>query len=203
MTTERPPLVPRHRSLDQAAAIAAATTLLRFAGVDPAKDDSTRDTPYRMAKALLEMTRGYEDDPAQILARQFDGPPDQMIVVRGIRFTSLCEHHVLPFIGTCVVGYLPGSRVVGLSKIPRVVECFARRLQMQERLGENIADAIVEHLDPRGVGVWIEASHSCMCARGVGQADATMVTTDLRGSFRDDGVVRAEFLAAARVGPRG
>jgi GTP cyclohydrolase I len=160
--------------------------------------ESMRDTPTRMLRALEDMTSGYEQDPREILRTDFESEGyDQVIVVRGIPFASLCEHHVLPFTGTADVAYLPGDRIVGLSKIPRLVECFARRLQVQERLTRDIAGALQEHLDPRGVMVVLRGTHSCMALRGV-RSTGEMVTSDVRGLFRTDDAARAEALMLLR-----
>lgn len=146
------------------------------------------------------MTSGYASDPAQILARRFEADVDELVLVRGIRFTSLCEHHLLSFSGVAHVGYIPGAArtVVGLSKIPRLVECYAKRLQLQERMTRQIADAMDAHLKPRAVGVVIAARHSCMSCRGVRQPDAEMVTSAMLGMFREDPAARAEFLSLCR-----
>lgn len=183
---------------------AGAALLLRHAcGLDADKEDLA-DTPDRMARALREMTSGRHQDPAEILARTFDADGyDEIVVVRDIEFTSLCEHHVLPFIGRAHVAYLPGRRVVGLSKIPRLVECFARRLQIQERLTMQIAEAMGRHLEPRGVAVVVEARHECMACRGVRKPGATMVTSSVRGAFRDDAAARAEVLGLLHNGRGG
>lgn len=178
---------------------AAVATLLRYIGEETSRD-GLLDTPARVARAWKEMTSGGDIDVAAILGRTFDVKHSQMITVPTIRFSSLCEHHVLPFTGTVVVGYIPGEKVVGLSKIPRLVEVFAKRLQVQERLTDQIADAMVEHLKPQGVGVLIRAHHACMGCRGVRQWDATMITNGLRGAILEDASARAEFLAHAREG---
>lgn len=159
--------------------------------------EGLRHTPERVARAWRELTEGYDQDPAEILDTTFDvGPYDQMVVVRDIEFWSLCEHHLLPFHGTACVGYLPGERVVGLSKIGRLVQCFARRLQVQERMTQQVAEAMETTLKPLGVGVIIRASHTCMAMRGA-KLDADMLTSALLGRFRDDAVMRAEFLMLA------
>jgi len=150
-------------------------------------------TPMRWAKALVEMTAGHEEDPAEIL-RVFDVPEaDEMVVIRGIEFASLCEHHCLPFSGVAHVAYIPDGRVVGLSKIPRLVHCFARRLQVQERLTAQIARALMDDIRPLGVGVMLAGHHSCMALRGV-RSSGEMVTSSLLGVFRQP-EVRAEFFA--------
>lgn len=157
------------------------------------------DTPARVVRALREMTDGYGIDPAELLAVQFPDDYDEMVVVRGVEFHSLCEHHLLGFSGTATVAYIPtpGRGVVGLSKLARLVECFARRLQVQERMTMQIADAIDEHLAPVGVGVVVRARHSCMGCRGVRKPGAEMVTSALRGAMRDEPHTRAEFLSLA------
>lgn len=165
-------------------------------------DETMRRTPERVVKALAEMTSGYAEDPAVILGTTFDvgGASDQVVIVRGVRFVSLCEHHLLPFVGTATVGYLPGDRVVGLSKIPRLVECHARRLQLQERLAHDVARDIERHLGARAVAVILVASHACMSCRGVRQPTGEMVTSVMLGQFREDASARSEFLAMADIG---
>lgn len=159
---------------------------------------SMKETPARMAKALGELTAGYEQDPQEILSTTFDGEGyDQVICVRRIPFSSLCEHHVLPFTGTVDVAYLPGSKIVGLSKIPRLVQCFAKRLQVQERLTRDIAGAVEEFLAPKGVVVVARGEHSCMRLRGV-RSTGEMITSDVRGLFRQDAPARAEVLSLLR-----
>lgn len=160
-----------------------------------AQREGLRDTPRRVVKALIEMTAGYQQNPAEILATTFDEKSDEIVMVTGIRFTSLCEHHLLPFIGTVAVGYLPGARVVGLSKLARLVECFARRLQVQERMTRQIAEAIEQNLAPLGVAVVVRAHHACMGCRGVRQQDAQMTTSSMLGAFRDNTASRAEFIS--------
>src|SRR6185369_2002521 len=159
----------------QTAAEEAITTLLGFIGEDPTRDGLI-DTPSRVVRAWREMTAGYSEDPAEILSRTFDESSDEMIVLRGITFYSVCEHHLLPFYGTASVGYLPG-RVVGISKLARLVNCFARRLQIQERMTRQIAESVEKHLEARGVAVVIRAHHLCMGCRGVRQEETEMVTS--------------------------
>lgn len=174
------------------AASDAVTTILRFIGEDPSRDGLV-DTPARVLKAWREMTSGYDDDPAEILSRTFDETSDEMVVLRGIGFHSTCEHHLLPFYGQVSVGYLPG-KVVGISKLARLVDCFGRRLQIQERLTRQIAESIEEHLQARGVGVIVRAHHLCMGCRGVRQQTTEMVTSSMLGTLRSDPMARAEFL---------
>jgi GTP cyclohydrolase I len=174
-------------------------SLLLALGQDPDREGLV-DTPKRVVKAMLEMTAGYSMDPAKILQRQFDGGGyDDLVVVRGIRFSSMCEHHLLPFIGEAAVAYIPRERVVGLSKLPRLVECYARRLQLQEQMTHQIAVAMQKHLDPIGVGVHVRAQHQCMACRGVRQQDADMVTTTVLGLMRTDPAVKDEFIATVHA----
>lgn len=173
--------------------------LLEWIGENPNREGLI-ETPRRVVEAYEELTAGYRADVGSILGVTFPDTCDEMVVVSGIRLVSLCEHHLLPFTGTVVVGYVPNGRVVGLSKIPRMVDALARRLQVQERLTEQIADALVEHLAPLGVGVLIRAHHSCMGLRGAMQPDAIMTTSALRGVLLEKPEARAEFLALARNG---
>jgi GTP cyclohydrolase I len=155
-------------------------------------------TPNRVAESMLWLTRGYEMDVAEVVGDAlFDEVHQSMIMVRDIELYSLCEHHMLPFFGKAHIGYIPNGRIVGLSKLPRVVEVFARRLQIQERLTEQVADAIQEVLAPLGVGVVIEAYHLCMMMRGVEKQNSKTITSALRGSFRNDAKTRDEFLRLA------
>lgn len=180
---------------------AAVRTLLRWAGDDPSREGLI-DTPLRVARAWREWFSGYTLDPDAYLARTFEEVEgyDEMVVLRDIPFESHCEHHLAPIIGKAHVGYLPGGKVVGISKLARVVEAYSRRLQVQEKLTAQIADCIERVLAPRGVGVVIEASHECMTTRGVHTRGVSMVTSTMRGSFRDDPRTRAEFLAFVEVG---
>lgn len=175
------------------AAEEAVEVLLRTIGEDPSRD-GLRDTPGRVVKALREMTAGYAEDPAEILSRTFDEYSDELIILRNIDFHSTCEHHLLPFHGTAAVGYLPG-RVVGISKLARLVDVYARRLQIQEKMTVQIADTLQEILQPRGVAVVIEAAHQCMTTRGVHKPGVGLVTSRMVGAFREDPSTRREFLA--------
>lgn len=170
--------------------------LLQYLGEDPQRA-GLLDTPKRVVKALQEMTSGHSVDIEAILGRVFDDPCDEMVTCRGIEFTSLCEHHMLPFTGVATVSYVPTDKVVGLSKLARLVDAFAMRLQVQERLTQQIAAALEEHVHPKGVGVLITAKHSCMGCRGVRKPGAEMVTSALTGLMKDDPKARAEFLALA------
>lgn len=178
---------------------AAVRTLIAWAGDDPERE-GLRDTPARVVRSYAELFLGYDEDPRLHLARTFEevGGYDDLVVLTGIRVVSVCEHHMLPVIGVAHVGYLPRNRVVGISKLARVVHGYARRLQIQEKLTADIADAIQDVLDPLGVGVIIEAEHSCMTLRGVNNAGARLSTSRMLGSFRDDPRQRDEFLRAGR-----
>lgn len=176
----------------------AVVSLLRMIGEDPARD-GLLETPRRVVKALREMTAGYAEEPSEILSRTFEESSDELIVLRGIEFHSTCEHHLLPFYGTASVGYLPG-KVVGISKLARLVHCFARRLQIQERLTRQVADAVSEHLDARGAAVIVKAHHLCMGCRGVKLPGTEMITSAMLGTLRDDAVTRGEFLRLVGAG---
>ncbi|MEW6595862.1 MAG: GTP cyclohydrolase I FolE [Pseudomonadota bacterium] len=185
----------------KAEAEAAVQTLIRWAGDDPARE-GLLDTPARVARSYLELFAGYETDPRAYLERTFEevGGYDQLVILKDIRFVSFCEHHMLPVIGKAHVGYLPKGRVVGISKLARVVNGFARRLQIQEKLTAEIADAIDEVLEPHGVGVVIEAEHSCMTLRGVNTPGSSLTTSALRGAVRDDMRTRMEFMRLSGQG---
>lgn len=172
--------------------------LLQFIGEDPARD-GLKETPTRVLKAWKELTAGYAQDPKVILNKSFEQPHDELVMLRGIEFHSTCEHHLLPFYGTAAVGYIPTTSVVGISKLARLVDCFAKRLQIQERLTKQIADAITEVLAPVGVGVVIKAKHSCMGCRGVMKPDSDMVTSVMLGMLRDNSAARAEFLSLVNL----
>ena len=170
---------------------------LEMLGEDPERDGLLK-TPSRVAKSMAWLTRGYDLDARQVIGdAMFEENHENMVMVRDIEMYSMCEHHMLPFFGKVHVAYIPNGKIVGLSKLPRVVEVFARRLQVQERLGEQIANAIDEVLQPRGVGVVIEAVHLCMMMRGVEKQSSRTITSSLRGLFRDDPKTRSEFLRLA------
>ena len=176
---------------------------LTMIGEDPDREGLVK-TPSRVAKSLAWLTRGYELDPKQVIGDAlFEEAHENMVMVRDIEMYSMCEHHMLPFFGRVHIAYIPNGKIVGLSKLPRVVEVFARRLQVQERLTEQIANSLDEVLQPRGVGVVIEAVHLCMMMRGVEKQSSRTITSSLRGQFRDDAKTRAEFLrlAQARLEP--
>ncbi len=174
----------------------AVRTLLRWAGDDPDREGLI-GTPDRVVRSYEEFFAGYTEDPREILARTFEETDgyDEMVVLRDIRLESYCEHHMVPIIGKAHVGYLPAHRVVGISKLARVIEAYAKRLQIQEKMTAQIANCILEVLEPRGVAVVIEAAHQCMTTRGIRKPGVTMVTSRMLGAFRDDPSTRREFLA--------
>ena len=174
----------------------AVRTLIRWAGDDPARE-GLLDTPMRVARAWKEYGQGYAEDPAHHLARTFEevGGYDEIILLKDIPFHSRCEHHLAPIIGKAAIAYLPNDKVVGISKLARVLHGFARRLQVQERLTAEVADCIWDNLNPKGVAVVIEASHSCMTARGVSTPGVMMTTSRMMGTFREDERSRKEVLA--------
>jgi len=179
----------------------AVRTLLRLVGESPDRE-GLQLTPGRVVESLVQLTSGYRADVADLMANAvFPESYDEMVLVRDIRFYSLCEHHLLPFFGTAQVAYIPDGRVVGLSKLPRIVDAFSRRLQVQERLTSEIANAIQSHLQPKGVAVVLEADHLCMMMRGVGQPESRTVTSCMTGVFRRDPRTRAEFLGLLRGSP--
>ena len=174
----------------------AVRTLIRWAGDDPARE-GLLDTPARVARAWREYARGYAEDPSLHLSRTFEevGGYDEIILLKDIPFQSHCEHHMAPIIGKAAIAYLPGDKVVGISKLARVLHGYARRLQVQERLTAQVADCIWVNLEPKGVAVVIEASHACMTARGVGTPGVMMTTSRMMGIFRSDERSRREVLA--------
>ena len=174
----------------------AVRTLIRWAGDDPLRE-GLADTPRRVARAWREYARGYAEDPCSHLKRTFEevGGYDEIVLLKDIPFQSHCEHHLAPIIGKAAIAYLPGNKVVGISKLARVLHGFARRLQVQERLTAQVADCIWEHLEPKGVAVVIEASHACMTARGVQTPGVMMTTSRMMGTFRKDERSRREVLA--------
>lgn len=173
--------------------------LLRLMGEDPNREGLKR-TPLRVKKSLQFLTSGYKVDPAKILNRAFNVKQDEMVLVKNIDFFSLCEHHMLPFFGKCHVAYMPDKKILGLSKIPRLVDAYSRRLQVQERLTTQIAEAINTHLHPLGVACVMEATHLCMMMRGVQKQNASAVTSSMLGIFRSDNKTRSEFLTLLRSG---
>jgi GTP cyclohydrolase I len=194
LTVSRPRNVVRAMPT-RAQAEEAIRTLLRWAGDDPTRE-GLKDTPARVARAFEDWFSGYKDDPEAYLARTFEEVDgyDEMVVLRDIRFESHCEHHLAPIIGHVHIGYLPVKKVVGISKLARVVEAYARRLQVQEKLNAQIANTIKKVLEPKGVAVVIEATHQCMTTRGVHKPGVTMVTSTMLGEFRKNPLTRREFL---------
>ena len=168
-------------------------TLLKVTGRE--LDSGVEETPYRMMKALLEGTIGYSEDPKKHLEKTFDVHCDDLVVVKDIPFTSLCEHHVMPFFGVVHIAYVPGKKITGLSKFGRLVDGFSKRLQVQERLTQEIAEAIDEVLEPAAVAVYIEAEHTCMTLRGISKPGSKTVTTVYKGSFAYNSDLRKEFLS--------
>ncbi|MGH8177414.1 MAG: GTP cyclohydrolase I FolE [Steroidobacter sp.] len=192
---KKPKQGPAAGDVSQEQAENAVRTLLRWSGEDPARE-GLRDTPTRVVRAYRDWFSGYMSDPSAYLRRTFEEVEgyDEMIVLRGIEFESHCEHHMAPIIGRAHVGYLPTNKIVGISKLARVVDGYARRFQVQEKLTAQIARCIDEVLKPRGVGVVIDAYHQCMTTRGVHKRGVSMVTSKMLGAFREDARTRAEFL---------
>jgi len=191
----KPRKTPKPRKPSRKKAEDAIQTLLLWAGEDPRRE-GLLDTPKRVAKAYEDWFSGYQQDPVQYLKRTFEEVEgyDEMIVLRDITFESHCEHHMAPIIGKAHVGYLPNNKVVGISKLARVVDAFARRFQVQEKMTAQIANCIQDVLHPKGVGVVIEATHQCMTTRGIHKDGVSMVTSQMVGTFRKDARTRAEFL---------
>jgi GTP cyclohydrolase I len=189
------------RKVTEEDALDAVRTLIEWAGDDPDRE-GLLDTPRRVVKAYRELFAGYDADPREYLERTFEevGGYDELVLLRDIRVVSFCEHHMLPFLGKAHVGYLPNDRVVGISKLARVVHGFARRLQIQEKLTAEIAEAIQDILQPKGVGVVIVSEHSCMTMRGVNTPGSKLTTSSLLGEVRDDPRTRQEFFDLVRQG---
>lgn len=180
---------------DRAEAEEAVRTLIRYAGDDPARE-GLNETPARVVRAYDQWFAGYDDDPMAMLARTFEEVDgyDEMVVLRDIRFESFCEHHIAPIIGKAHVGYIPLGRVIGISKLPRLIDAFAKRLQVQEKMTAQIANTLMEVLTPKGVAVVLEGEHHCMSTRGVHKPGVTMVTSTMLGLFRSDHRTRKEFM---------
>jgi GTP cyclohydrolase IA len=174
-------------------------SLIQLCGDDPQRD-GLQETPFRVIKAFLEYTEGYREDPKEHLKKTFDVDHNELVLVRDIEFHSMCEHHFAPFYGVAHIGYIPSKKITGLSKLARVADGYAKRFQVQERLTNQIADAIVEVLEPLGVMVVIEAKHMCMCGRGVKKSGASTTTSAVRGVFATEPAARAEFLSLLNRG---
>ena len=170
----------------------------KLAKVETLHREGLADTPRRIVKAWSEMLRGYNEDPKEILATCFEASNDDMVAMLGIEYHSNCEHHMLPFFGVAHIGYIPNGKVVGASKLARLVDCYSRRLQIQERMTRQIAEAIMEHVGASGAMVVVEGSHLCMMSRGVQKQNALFKTSCVLGSFRSDGDMRSEFLSIIR-----
>jgi len=181
-------------TVDHARIEAAVREILLAVGEDPERE-GLRDTPARVARMYAEVFSGLQRDPRELLRKTFTQKYDEIVLVKDIRFASTCEHHLLPFIGKAHIAYLPGGKIVGLSKLARVVDVVARRPQVQERMTEELADLLVEELGARGVGVILEAMHTCMAVRGVRKPDSICTTSAMRGGFRDNPSTRSEMLA--------
>jgi GTP cyclohydrolase IA len=197
-----PRMSDTRNDVSRAQAEEAVRTLLRWSGEDPARE-GLLDTPGRVVRAYEDWFSGYGLDPDEYLARTFEEVEgyDEMIVLRDIEFESHCEHHMAPIVGKAHIGYLPRGKVVGISKLARVVDAYARRFQVQEKMTAQIADCIQRVLQPLGVGVVVEGAHECMTTRGVHKRGVSMITSKMLGSFRDDARTRAEFLRFIDVGP--
>lgn len=183
---------------DNDSAERAVYTLLQRLGVDTSQP-GLAETPKRVVKAFREMLSGYNEEPEEILGKVFDESSENIVILKDIPYTSLCEHHLSPYMGTCDIGYIPnGGKVVGLSKLARLVDCFSRRLQIQERMTREIAEAIEKHLKTIGVAVVTKGIHSCMQCRGVRKDGATMICSSMKGVFMTEVAARAEFLALCR-----
>jgi GTP cyclohydrolase I len=180
--------------VDQARIEAAVREILLAVGEDPDRE-GLRETPARVARMYAEVCSGLRADPRELLQKTFTQKYDEMVLVKDIRFASLCEHHLLPFFGKAHIAYLPQGKIVGLSKLARVVEALSRRPQVQERMTEELADLLMSELDARGVGVILEASHTCMTVRGVRKPDSVCTTSAMRGSFRSNQSTRGELMA--------
>lgn len=198
-----PPLRPAKRPTQEEAE-AAVRVLLAWAGDNPDRE-GLLDTPKRVTKAFREYFSGYEEDPAEALSRTFTevGGYDDIVMLRDIEFNSHCEHHIAPFIGRAHIAYLPAKQVVGISKLARVVEIYARRLQTQETMTAQIATAIMESLEPRGVAVLVEAVHTCMSMRGIGKRNVATITTQFAGEFKLNPVMQARFMELVRAPSSG
>lgn len=174
------------------AAMAAVRVLLRYMGENPNRE-GLQETPLRVIKSYRELFGGYVQDPADVMKTFEDGACDEMVLLKEIEFSSLCEHHLLPFLGVAHIAYIPNKRIIGISKLARLLEVYSRRLQVQERLTQQVTQALETHLSPLGSACVVQAQHLCMACRGVRKQSSTMVTSSLTGAFRKDPAVRAEF----------
>jgi GTP cyclohydrolase I len=201
-SSRAPKSTPRIKRPSQDEAEEAVRTLIRWAGDDPGRE-GLAGTPDRVVRAYREFFRGYDQDPNAILKRTFNETDgyDEMIVLKDMRFESHCEHHLAPIIGRAHIAYLPHHRVVGISKLARLLDCFAKRMQIQEKLTAQIANTLQEVLQPRGVAVVVDASHQCMTTRGVHKPGTSMVTSRMLGAFRTDPSTRREFLSIIGLPP--
>jgi GTP cyclohydrolase IA len=191
---QQPSMDPNHQLAQASFFMDAIKELVVLCGDDPNRD-GLEETPYRVLKAFLEYTEGYREDPKHHLLKTFDVSHQELVLVKNIEFHSLCEHHFAPFFGVAHVGYIPNEKITGLSKIARLVDGYAKRFQVQERLTSQIAQAMEEILEPQGTMVIIEAKHMCMCGRGVQKTTASTTTSSVRGIFASQSDVRAEFLS--------
>ena len=189
-----PPTKNGVAGVDQASIEEAVRQILLAVGEDPNRE-GLQETPARVARMYAELFSGVNRDPRDLLSKTFTQKYDEMVLVKDIRFESMCEHHLLPFLGKAHIAYLPDGKIVGLSKLARVVEVLARRPQVQERMTEELADLLMDELSARGVGVILEASHTCMTIRGIRKADSVCTTSAMRGAFRDSPSTRSELLA--------
>ena len=185
---------PAESPVDHERIEAAVREILLAVGEDPDRE-GLQETPARVARMYAEMCAGLRRDPGEVLRKTFTQKYDEMVLVKDVRFASVCEHHLLPFFGKAHIAYLPKGKIVGLSKLPRLVQTVARRPQVQERITEDVADLLVEELNPRGVAVILEATHTCMTVRGVRQPESLCTTSAMRGVFRDNPSSRSELMA--------
>jgi GTP cyclohydrolase I len=199
VSREKKPRRKPHGPVDLKRIAAAVREILLAVGEDPDRE-GLLETPDRVARMYEEMFSGLRKDPAEVLRKTFTEKYDEMVVVKNIGFESVCEHHLLPFIGKAHIAYLPKGRIVGLSKLARIVEILARRPQVQERITEELADLVMDELDPRGVGIVLEASHTCMAIRGIRKVDSLCTTSAMRGVFQSNLSTRAEFMSLLQTG---
>jgi GTP cyclohydrolase I len=199
ITKGKRPVLNVDSAVDLPRIAAAVREILSAIGEDPDRE-GLRETPDRVARMYEEMFSGLRKDPAAVLRKTFSEKYDEMVLVKDIGFESMCEHHLLPFFGKAHIAYLPNGRIVGLSKLARIVEILARRPQVQERMTEGIADLIMDGLDARGVGVVLEASHTCMSMRGIRKVSSVCTTSAMRGAFQSNLSTRAEFMALIQTG---